>query len=579
MTRHRVLGIGGRRAAVVVAIAALIVAVVLVVLGVELAGTQSRARQTLTSRFTDRARVVSALIQAEVSSVASSTATTRAYAAPDVSRRVLDQAVKQSQLAFAVVLTPDGRVIADSHSMTAADLSQALASPAFARVRSGAAVSLSDVQPGDGDVVDLVVTLRTPAGPRVLVSGLPAGLLRAFLGTYLARVPERTGAAFVLDSRGSVVATSSPLLLSELTTRSPVPPAKLAHEASGPYGAGRYFTSAPIPDSSWRVVLTTTSAALFSSVNGSRQWLPWVIFIALGLMAVSFLVLLRRLLANAAALRRANAELESSNTRLQSTNELLRRAAELSRSNAELEQFASIASHDLQEPLRKVQTFAAQLNATEADNLSEQGQDFLHRMSDAAGRMRSLIDDLLMFSRVSTKGHPFTEVNLGHVIAQVLLDLEGSIEETGAQVRVDLMPTIDADPLQMRQLLQNLIGNALKFRRPGVTPEVRVSAIVVKHVAELTVADNGIGFDEQYATRIFRAFERLHGSRAYPGTGIGLALCRKIVERHHGTITATAELDHGAAFTVRLPVTQPDDSPDPPLSPQMIEDEIFRVHA
>jgi signal transduction histidine kinase len=573
------LGIGGRRANVIVAAAALVVTVVLVVLGVQLAATQSRARQTLTSRFTDRARVVSALIQAEVSSVASSTATTPAYAAADVSRRVLDQAVKQGQLGFAVVLTPDGRVIADSRSMTAADLSQALASPAFARVRSGAPVSLSDVQSGGGGVVDLVVPLRTPAGPRVLVGGLPATLLRTFLGSYLAGVPARSGGAYVLDSHGVVIATSSRQLLSELTTRSPVPPAKLAHEASGSYGAGAYFTSAPIPGSSWRVVLTTTTAALFSSVNGSRQWLPWVIFIALGLVAVGFLVVLRRLLANAAALGRANAELGSSNIRLQSTNDLLRRAAELSRSNAELEQFASIASHDLQEPLRKVQTFAAQLNATEADNLSEQGQDFLRRMSDAAGRMRSLIDDLLMFSRVSTQRHPFTEVNLGHVIAQVLLDLEVMIEESGAQVRVDLMPTIDADPVQMRQLLQNLIGNALKFRRPEVTPEVRVSAVVVKHVAELTVADNGIGFDEQYATRIFRAFERLHGSRVYPGTGIGLALCRKIVERHHGTITAIAELDRGATFAVRLPVTQPDDSPDPPLSPEMIEDELFRVHA
>ena len=128
-------------------------------------------------------------------------------------------------------------------------------------------------------------------------------------------------------------------------------------------------------------------------------------------------------------------------------------------------------------------------------------------------------------------------------------------------VRVGLMPTIEADPLQMRQLFQNLLGNALKFRRPDVTPELRVEAQVVDHIAQLTVHDNGIGFDEQYATRIFRAFERLHGARAYPGTGIGLALCRKIVERHHGTITATGEIDHGATFTIRLPVTQPDEGP------------------
>jgi light-regulated signal transduction histidine kinase (bacteriophytochrome) len=316
-------------------------------------------------------------------------------------------------------------------------------------------------------------------------------------------------------------------------------------------------------------------------VSGARKWLPWAIYIALGLVALGFLVLARRLLASGAALSRANAELATSNARLQSTNELLRHAAELSRSNAELEQFASIASHDLQEPLRKVQTFAAQLNAKESENLSEQGQDFLRRMSDAAGRMRSLIDDLLMFSRVSTQGHPFTAVNLGHVISQVLVDLEVSIEESRALVTVGLMPTIEADPLQMRQLFQNLLGNALKFRRPDVTTELRVEAQVVDHIAQLTVRDNGIGFDEQYATRIFRAFERLHGARAYPGTGIGLALCRKIVERHHGTITAIGEIDHGATFTIRLPVTQPDEGPSlTALFPEpATQDEMAGAHA
>jgi signal transduction histidine kinase len=197
--------------------------------------------------------------------------------------------------------------------------------------------------------------------------------------------------------------------------------------------------------------------------------------------------------------------------------------------------------------------------------------------------MRNLIDDLLAFSRVSTQGHPFTAVNLGHVISQVLVDLEVNIEENGAHVTVGLMPTIEADPLQMRQLFQNLLGNALKFRRLDVTPGLRIDAKVADHIAQLTVSDNGIGFDEQYATRIFRAFERLHGARAYPGTGIGLALCRKIIERHHGTITAASEPDHGATFTVRLPVTQPDDAPSPVgedfLFPETIKDEIAGVHA
>jgi signal transduction histidine kinase len=210
--------------------------------------------------------------------------------------------------------------------------------------------------------------------------------------------------------------------------------------------------------------------------------------------------------------------------------------------------------------LRKVQTFAAHLTATEQDRLSEEGQDFLRRMSDAAGRMRSLIDDLLMFSRVSTKGRPFVPVDLGEIAAQVLVDLEMAIEESGARVTVEGLPTVEADPVQMRQLLQNLLGNALKFRREGVAPEISARAEVGDHVAELTVKDNGIGFDAQYATRIFRAFERLNGARAYPGTGMGLALCRKIAERHHGTIAAESEPGQGATFIIRLPLEQPRDS-------------------
>jgi signal transduction histidine kinase len=567
MSMQRLLGLGGRRAHAVVGAAALVLTIALVVLGVSLHATQTRARQTLISRFQDRAQIVSALIQAEVASVPSSAAATPAYTSVKVNDRTLDRAAAESHLAFATILARNGQVLAHSSTMTASDLSQVLRSPAFARVRAGAPVSLSDVLSGGSratSVVDLVVPLHTQAGPRILVGGLPAPLLGVLFDTYLQRIPHTVGAAYVLDSRGAMIADAAPPSASPGAAATQLPLTSLDHSHSGPYGHGGYFVSAAIPGSTWRVVLTSTQSSLFSSVSGARKWLPWAIFIALGVLALGVLVLLRQLLASGVALSRANAELETSNARLQSTNELLRHAAELSRSNAELEQFASIASHDLQEPLRKVQTFAAQLNAKESDNLSEQGRDFLRRMSDAAARMRNLIDDLLVFSRVSTQGHPFTAVNLGHVISQVLVDLEVSIEESRAVVRVGLMPTIEADPLQMRQLFQNLLGNALKFRRSDVTPELRVEAQVVdRHIAQLTVSDNGIGFDEQYATRIFRAFERLHGARAYPGTGIGLALCRKIVERHHGTITAVGEIDHGSTFTIRLPVTQPEEGPSP----------------
>jgi signal transduction histidine kinase len=382
-------------------------------------------------------------------------------------------------------------------------------------------------------------------------------------------VPTRGGTAYVLDSRSTIIGARRPAEPVGRTVGEDGLAEAVRHGADGAYGDDGYFVAVPVPGSTWRVVMTSTQDALFSANSGARKWLPWIILAVLGLTALAFLALLRRVMS-------ANDQLTDSNAHLQSTNALLRHAAELSRSNAELEQFASIASHDLQEPLRKVQTFAAQLNATESERLSEQGQDFLRRMSDAAGRMRALIDDLLMFSRVSTKARPFTAVDLSETVAYVLADLEIAIEESGAQLTIDPLPTIEAEPMQMRQLLQNLLGNALKFRRDGVTPEITVRATVADGIAELTVADNGLGFDAQFATRIFRAFERLHGTSAYPGTGIGLALCRKIVERHHGTITADGRENEGATFTVRLPLQQPDvaDAPPSSLFPESASEEV-----
>lgn len=566
----------------VVTVAGLVVAAVLLVLGLELSSTQSRARRTLTSRFHDRAQIVSALTEAEIASVAASTAAARAYGSATVSPRALDQAVARSGFAYVAVFGHDRQMIAASRNLSPGDRAQVLSSPSLGLVLAGAPVALSDVvrRPVGDNVVELAVLLQSAAGPRVVVGGIPTPILNSFLGAYLERVPTPGGAAYVLDSRRNVVGASTPLVANDQPVADPGLMNALQGRSSGSYGRDGYFVAAPVPHSTWRVVLTSTTSALFSSVSGSRKWLPWFIFIALALVALGFLVLLRRLLISAAALAKVNRQLGTSNARLQSTNELLRRAAELSRSNAELEQFASIASHDLQEPLRKVQTFAAQLMATERERLSPQGQDFLGRMSDTAGRMRALIDDLLMFSRVSKGGRPFTAVNLGDVVSQVLVDLEASVEEAGAQVEVAPMPTVEADPVQMRQLLLNLLANALKFRREGVVPDVQVSGDVVDHIAELTVRDNGIGFDEQYATRIFRAFERLHGVHAYPGTGIGLALCRKIVERHHGTITAEGELGRGATFTVRLPVEQPaETSSEAAPFTETFDDEVPHVHA
>jgi PAS domain S-box-containing protein len=238
--------------------------------------------------------------------------------------------------------------------------------------------------------------------------------------------------------------------------------------------------------------------------------------------------------------------------RKEAEEKLVDLARRLQHSNSELEQFASIAAHDLQEPLRKIQAFSERMQV-KAQNLDEQSLDYLQRIVRSVGRMRDLINDLLMFSRVSTKANPFEPVRLDEVAQAVVSDLEERIQQTGGRVDLETLPQIDADPMQIRQLLTNLISNALKFRRPEESPLVRVGFTENESTVTMTVSDNGIGFDEAYLGHIFQVFQRLHGREEYEGTGMGLAICKKIVERHRGTITAKSELDKGSTFIVTLP--------------------------
>jgi PAS domain S-box-containing protein len=226
---------------------------------------------------------------------------------------------------------------------------------------------------------------------------------------------------------------------------------------------------------------------------------------------------------------------------------------ELSRSNQELEDFAYVASHDLQEPLRKIQAFGNLLLSEYGDSLGIEGVDYLQRMHSAASRMSTLIADLLTFSRVTRKKPVTQQVDLNETVRDVTSDLETRIKDTKAAVSIGKLPTIEADPTHMRQLFQNLIGNAVKFHRPDVTPVVTVKSKVKNDGYEMTVTDNGVGFDEKYLDRIFAVFQRLNERSSYEGTGIGLAVCRKIVERYGGTITATSVKGKGSTFIVWMP--------------------------
>ena len=242
-------------------------------------------------------------------------------------------------------------------------------------------------------------------------------------------------------------------------------------------------------------------------------------------------------------LEKANARLASYNKRLEALNK-------------ELQDFAFIASHDLQEPLRKIVTFGNILAERYGASLDETSRDYLGRMQNAAHRMRNLLASLLEYSRVTTKFEPMKETEIRRSVEGALANLEILIKENNARIEVGDLPTVWADRIQMVQLFQNLIGNAVKFHRPGEAPRVKVYARLRDEngAYEICVEDNGIGFEERYLDQVFLPFERLHGgSSGYEGVGMGLAICKKIVERHGGEITATSELGKGSTFIVRLP--------------------------
>jgi PAS domain S-box-containing protein len=264
--------------------------------------------------------------------------------------------------------------------------------------------------------------------------------------------------------------------------------------------------------------------------------------------------------------RRAEAGLRALNETLEErvrvrTDALARAVTELEERNRALEDFAYVASHDLKEPLRKISTFADLLLKEGEIEPDVERSKYVARIGEASRRMARLIDNLLAYSRVSTEAQPFEPVDLGAVVAGVLTDLEVSLHESGGRVEVDALPTVVADPTQMQQLFMNLIGNALKFRRPGVAPVVQVRMDDAPAGSEdstlsIEVRDNGIGFDPKHVQRIFSPFKRLHTPDDYPGSGVGLAICKRIVERHGGSIEAKSELGVGSTFTVKLPAAQ-----------------------
>jgi signal transduction histidine kinase len=261
------------------------------------------------------------------------------------------------------------------------------------------------------------------------------------------------------------------------------------------------------------------------------------------------------------------AELGIANKELAFQNEEKeKRAAELIIANKELLAFTYISSHDLQEPLRKIQTFVTIILENENENLSENGKSNFQRMQLAAGRMQQLIDDLLAFSRISTTELVFEKTELCTIVEEVKMDLKDTILEKNAMIEATELCAANIIAFQFRQLMYNLISNALKFSKPNVPSHIVITSRIVKgsqlnndnlspdkNYCHITIKDNGIGFEPHFSERIFEVFQKLHGKEVYAGTGIGLAIVKKIVENHNGRITSTSELNNGAQFDIYIP--------------------------
>ncbi len=579
-----------RRGVAALVVGAAVAAAMLAAFAVAISDSQTQSRRSLEHQAHARTDLVAGLLDGifgQASHLPASEVNT--LSAPAVSDRALEALKGQND--YVALVDGSGTVLAHSSGFTAQARHAVLTGWALRLLRRGDPWALGNRFPYAGSgVVDFGTAVQTPAGRRFIINGIPSTTLGTFVKAELVQVHGvQRQHQIMVDGNGIVVGSTVPGRPAGYSFHTAAQERAL-HQAAGvssspDYGV-RYFDSVSLPNSTWRLIISIPVSEFFASVNGFHHSLPWIILAAFAVVALVALWLVWRAIEASQRIRvsnerlsTANNDLETAQARLQQANsalarsntELERQARELARSNTELDQFAQVASHDLQEPLRKVRTFTERITETEAENLSERGTDYLRRANAAAERMQTLIEDLLRFSRVSTRGGEFLPVDLGAVTADVIDDLSELVVGTGARVEVGPLPTINGDATQMRQLIQNLISNALKFRREGVEPHVRLAASVEAGWLTLTVADNGIGFDPQYRTRIFRVFERLHGRGAYPGTGIGLALCRKIAERHGGTVVADGVPGEGATFTVTLQTERTSavsDAPEGPRAPE-----------
>jgi signal transduction histidine kinase len=511
-----------------------------------LAHGQHGQRSSLERRFQGRAQLGAALVG---SLFAASAPGQQAQASERFGAKVdkaeLDRQAAAGGSNFLAIADANGHVIqASSGAPGGLDTDLSSGPMFFRRALTSNSYGLSGVTP-DGSVYTALPFQAKDGGTRVQVTSIKAGLLAAFLGGTLKQVSNNASSeSLILDDHRGVISEQGRSERVGRPLRDATLRAAVSKHPDGTLSDDRVYTSQAVGSTGWRLLLVAPSSAVFQPVSGTNHWLPWVILVIGALSVAAIAVLLRRALTASEQVRVANDE--------------------LARSNADLERFAYVASHDLSEPLRTIGGFGGLLERRYGSKLDDEGRLMLGHVTAGAARLQALIDGLLSYARVSTAPRRVETIDLGTLTHEVLDAIRPAINDRGATVDVGLLPSVEGEGGQISQLLQNLILNAVKFTADDVTPHVEVYSRPTHDGRwEILIADNGVGIDPDQAKRIFEMFQRGTADRRRSGTGIGLALCARIVERHGGHISVEPREGGGSVFAFDLPGTPGAPAPAP----------------